>query len=322
MQYLEFENEIEPLEKEIQTLRNAETHESTQQVMETINAKQKQINKLLTSVYKKLDGWQTCQVARHPQRPHTIDYIDLLFENFNELHGDRMYKDDKAIIGGMGRLNGDPVMVLGHEKGRETDERIKRNWGMPHPEGYRKALRLMQLAENFKLPIITFIDTPGAFCGIGSEERGISQAIGLNLMTLATLKTPIVSVVIGEGGSGGALALGVGDELLMLENSVYSVISPEGCAAILWRDGSNGNIAKAANAMKMRAKDLDKLNLIDGVIQEPIGGAHRDWEKAAKYVKVALQSSLDKLNNLSIHDCIKKRNDRIREYGKFSETSF
>ena len=318
MQYLEFEKTAEELEKNIKMLREESSSTSTKSVYESINKQQKQLDKLLGSIYSKLDSWQTCQVARHPDRPHTKDYIDLVFTEFNELHGDRMYADDRAIVGGLARLKGEPVMVIGHEKGRETNERISRNWGMPHPEGYRKALRLMRLAETFTIPIITLIDTPGAFCGIGAEERGMSQAIGANLVTMATLRTPILCVVIGEGGSGGALAIGVGDTILMLEHAVYSVITPEGCAAILWRS-AEGNLSKAANAMRMRAKELKKIGLIDGLIPEPTGGAHRDHEKAARLFADYASQELDKLTSLSVEECLNQRTKRLRDYGKFRE---
>lgn len=318
MQTLEFEKGIVELESSIRLLREESSSASTKDIFESISKQQKELDKMLAAIYSKLDSWQTCQVARHFDRPHTADYIRLVFTEFNELHGDRMYADDKAIIGGLARLNGQPVMVIGHEKGRETSDKVERNWGMPHPEGYRKALRLMRLAESFAIPIITLIDTPGAFCGIGAEERGMAQAIGANLVAMATLRTPILCVVIGEGGSGGALAIGVGDRMLMLEHAVYSVITPEGCAAILWRS-AEGNLAKAANAMRMRARDLLKIGLIDGIIPEPNGGAHRDHDKAASLLAAHASQELEKLTSLPLEECLNQRARRLREYGKFRE---
>ncbi len=255
-----------------------------------------------------------------PSAPHTSDYIKAVFTDFVELHGDRMYADDKALVGGMARLDDVPVMVIGHQKGRGTDERIACNWGMPHPEGYRKALRLLRLAERFGLPVISLIDTPGAFCGVGAEERGMSQAIGANLAALATLATRLIAVVIGEGGSGGALAIGVCDELLMFEHAVYSVISPEGCASILWKE-DQGNPQQAANALQMRTRDLVKRGLVDQVIAEPVGGAHRDAALAAENLAEALRKSLRGLQQQSLDICLAKRTKKLREYGVFSERS-
>lgn len=319
MQYLEFEKEVEPLENEIEQLRLSDGYSSTtQEVVEQINAKRKEADKLLNALYRKLDSWQTCQVARHPQRPQALDYIELLFSDFSELHGDRMYADDRAIIGGLARFGGDPVMVIGHQKGRETEDRLTHNFGMPHPEGYRKALRLIKLAEKFKIPLVTLIDTPGAYCGIGSEERGISQAIGANLLALSRVRVPVVCAVIGEGGSGGALAIGVGDELLMLEHAVYSVITPEGCAAILWKEGE-GNQEKAANAMRMRARDLEKLGLIDTIVPEPVGGAHRDRAQAAANLGKELRAALTRLRKLQIGTCLKRRESKLRDFGKYAD---
>ena len=317
MIYLEFEKEVEPFEKSVEVLRS-NPDESTGRVVDEIKRQQKEVERRLKQIYRNLDSWQTCQVARHQDRPHTIDYVNRAFSEFHELHGDRMYGDDSAIVGGLARLDGEPVMVIGHEKGRGTEERIAKNWGMPHPEGYRKALRLMRLAERFKLPLVTLIDTPGAFCGIGAEERGISQAIGANLLAMATLETRIVTAVIGEGGSGGALAIGVCDELLMFEHAVYSVITPEGCASILWKDG-DGDPGSAANEMRMRATDLVKLGLVDSVIPEPIGGAHRDHEQAAESLTNALVESLRKQEKRSISDCVDRRTKRLRDLGFFTE---
>ena len=317
MIYLDFEKEVEPFEKSVEVLRS-NPDESTGRVVDEIKRQQKEVDRRLKQIYRNLDSWQTCQVARHQDRPHTVDYVNRAFSEFNELHGDRMYGDDSAIVGGLARLDGEPVMVIGHEKGRGTQERIAKNWGMPHPEGYRKALRLMRLAERFKLPLVTLIDTPGAFCGIGAEERGISQAIGANLLAMATLETRIVTAVIGEGGSGGALAIGVCDELLMFEHAVYSVITPEGCASILWKDG-DGDPGSAANEMRMRAADLVKLGLVDSVIPEPIGGAHRDHEQAAENLSKALVESLGKQEQVSISDCVDRRTKRLRDFGFFTE---
>ena len=317
MIYLDFDKEVEPFEKSVEVLRS-NPDESTGRVVDEIKRQQKEVERRLKQIYRNLDSWQTCQVARHQDRPHTVDYVSRAFSEFHELHGDRMYGDDGAIIGGLARLDGESVMVIGHEKGRGTEERIAKNWGMPHPEGYRKALRLMRLAERFKLPLVTLIDTPGAFCGIGAEERGISQAIGANLLAMATLETRIVTAVIGEGGSGGALAIGVCDELLMFEHAVYSVITPEGCASILWKDG-DGDPGSAANEMRMRAADLVKLGLVDSLIPEPVGGAHRDHEQAAESLSKALVESLRKQGQRSISDCVDRRTKRLRDFGFFTE---
>lgn len=319
MNHYEFEKEVEPFEKRVEALR-ADDEAPTGNVVQEIKELQKEIDKRLRKIYGNLDGWQTCLVARHQDRPHTVDYIERVFDDFSELHGDRMYSDDGAIVGGLARLRGEPVMVIGHEKGRTTEERIERNWGMPHPEGYRKALRLMRMAERFRLPLVTLVDTPGAFCGIGAEERGISQAIGANLLALAALETYVVSAVIGEGGSGGAIALAVCDDLLMLEHAVYSVITPEGCASILWKDG-NGEASVAANAMGIRASDLSRLGLVDRVVPEPVGGAHRDRDRAAELLADALADSLAKRDQRSARDWIDRRAKRMREYGFFTERS-
>ena len=317
MIYLDFDKEVEPFEQQVESLR-ANTDDTTGTVIEEIQRKEKEIRSRLRKIYKNLDSWQTCQVARHQDRPHTVDYIKHAFTGFCELHGDRMYSDDPAIIGGIARLEEIPVMVIGHEKGRSTDERIAKNWGMPHPEGYRKALRLMRLAERFKLPLVTLIDTPGAFCGVGAEERGMPQAIGANLLAMASLKTCIVSIVIGEGGSGGALGIGVCDMLMMLEHSVYSVITPEGCASILWKDG-NGKAETAANEMRMRAVDLVKVGLVDEIVPEPIGGAHRNHVEAAKNLSTAATRALNGLRNKSAGDLIDDRMKRLRQFGQYTE---
>ena len=321
MQYLEFEKDIEELEGKIGLLRDDPAAGSTKEILTEIDRHEKVLNKRLKEIYRNLDGWQTCMVARHPERPHTMDLILEVFTDFQELHGDRMYADDSAIVGGLARLDGEPVMVIGHQKGRGTEERITNNWGMPHPEGYRKAMRLMDMAANFNLPLITMIDTPGAFCGVGAEERGMSQAIGSCLVKMANLRTRIIATVIGEGGSGGALAIGVCDELLMFEHSVYSVISPEGCASILWKNG-DGKAVDAAKAMRLRTRDLIKLNLVDQIIPEPIGGAHRDPIAAAKNWAQALTNTLGRLNLQSLEDCLAIRAKRLRNYGVFTEKRY
>lgn len=316
---LEFEQEIALLDERIDFLRKDSSSGSAEQAAKELAALEKERKTKLAKIYSKLDSWQTCQVARHLERPHTSDYLQDVFTDFSELHGDRMYADDRALIGGLARLDGEPVMVIGHQKGRETEDRIRHNFGMPHPEGYRKALRLMQLAEKFSVPLITLIDTPGAFCGVGAEERGMSQALGSNLVAMASLQTRIIAVVIGEGGSGGAIAIGVADRLMMFEYAVYSVISPEGCASILWKENGSSNIGNAANAMGMRSRDLLKLNLIDEVIKEPVGGAHRETNEAADNLRVALGKALAQLKQLPLEACLSQRSKRLREYGLYSE---
>ena len=272
-------------------------------------------NKNLTKkIYSKLDSWQIVQVARHPNRPHTSDYIQRIFDNFDELHGDRQFGDDASIIGGIGLLENVPVMIIGHEKGRDTDEKVKRNFGMTNPEGYRKAKRLMLLAEQFELPVITFVDTAGAYPGIEGEERCQSEAIARNLATMSELRTPIIVVVSGEGGSGGALAISVGDHLCMLEYSIYSVASPEACASIIWRDAQMA--PDAASAMKLSSKELKKINIVDEIIQEPLGGAHRDYDLIAENIKSTLIRNLAILNKYSIDDLLERRYERILSVGK------
>ncbi|PID34422.1 MAG: acetyl-CoA carboxylase carboxyl transferase subunit alpha [Thiotrichales bacterium] len=268
-------------------------------------------------MFSKLTPWQTAKLARHPLRPYTLEYIDAIFTDFYELHGDRAYADDKAIVGGIAKLDGQPVMVIGHHKGRGTKEKVARNFGMPRPEGYRKAKRLMHLAEKFGLPVITFIDTPGAYPGIGAEERGQSEAIARNLYDMATLKTPIICTVIGEGGSGGALAIGVGDRVFMLEHAVYSVISPEGCASILWRSAEKAE--DAADAMNITADKLLELGLINGIIEEPLGGAHRDVATMAASIKAQLKASLAEIQTLKSDEMLDQRYQRIRNFGFFDE---
>jgi len=274
---------------------------------------EKKNEELTKKIFGDLGAWQVSQMARHPQRPYTFDYIEHIFTDFDELAGDRAYADDKAIVGGIARLDGEPVMVIGHQKGRETKEKIKRNFGMPRPEGYRKALRLMEMAERFKMPIITFIDTPGAYPGVGAEERGQSEAIARNLKVMAGLTVPVVCTVIGEGGSGGALAIGVGDRVNMLQYSTYSVISPEGCASILWKSADKASVA--AEAMGITAQRLKELKLIDHVIDEPLGGAHRDVEKMAKNLKARIKQDLDALRPLDTEQLLEQRYQRLLGYG-------
>ena len=278
---------------------------------------QRRLAKLRQEIYSQLTPWQRTQLSRHIDRPHTLDYIQLVFEDFIELHGDRRFMDDPAMVGGIARLDGETVIVVGHQKGRDVKEMSFRNFGMPHPEGYRKALRIMELGARFKKPIITMIDTPGAYPGVGAEERGQAEAIAHNLREMATFPVPIVVVVIGEGGSGGALAIGVGDRILMMENAIYSVISPEGCAAILWRDGTKGPLA--AEALKLTAADLLKLGVIDEVIPEPLGGAHRDWQGAASNFKEAVLRHLGELRDVPEERLLLERYHRFRRIGAFTQ---
>lgn len=314
--FLDFEKGIEEFEEKIEQLRYAQDN-SALDISAEIAKLQAKSQSLTKSVYAKLTPWQISQVARHPQRPYTLDYIQHLFTDFEELHGDRHFADDHAIIGGVARFNGQAVMVIGHQKGRDTKEKIHRNFGMPKPEGYRKALRLMRLAEKFSIPLITFIDTPGAYPGIDAEERGQSEAIGKNLFVMAELKIPIICIVIGEGGSGGALAVAVGDTVMMLQYATYSVISPEGCASILWKSADKA--PEAAEIMGITADRLKEWELIDAVIGEPIGGAHRDYPAIMQSVKSAMQDSLRKLQDLSQEALLEKRFNRLMGYGKFKE---
>jgi len=272
---------------------------------------------LTKDIYAKLTPWQSALVARHPQRPYTLDYVEHIFTDFEELHGDRSFADDKAIVGGLARFNGQPCMVIGHQKGRDTKEKIFRNFGMPRPEGYRKALRLMRLAEKFGLPVFTFVDTPGAYPGIDAEERGQSEAIGHNLFEMTSLKVPVICTIIGEGGSGGALAIAVGDQLLMLQYSTYAVISPEGCASILWKSADRA--ADAAETMGITANRLKSLGLVDKVVSEPVGGAHRDHRAMAQSLKRALQDALRHVSGLSTPELLERRFERLMSYGKFKE---
>ena len=314
--FLDFEQPIAELEAKIEELRFAQD-DSAIDISAEILRLQKKSQSLTNSIYGKLTPWQISQVARHPQRPYTLDYIQNLFTDFEELHGDRGFADDHAIIGGLARFNGQAVMVIGHQKGRDTKEKIHRNFGMPKPEGYRKALRLMRLAEKFSIPLFTFIDTPGAYPGIGAEERGQSEAIGHNLYVMAELKVPLVCTVIGEGGSGGALAVAVGDVVQMLQHATYSVISPEGCASILWKSADKA--PEAAEIMGITAHRLKTLGLIDKIISEPSGGAHRDHPAIMEAVKKALQDSLKLLQDYSIESLLEKRFERLMGYGKFKE---
>lgn len=310
--FLDFEKPIADIHDKIQALKDIvnESPELLPQIA-ILEEEEKNITK---KIYSKLSIWQTVQVARHPKRPHTSDYIDRIFSGFDELHGDRMFGDDSSLIGGIGYLDKKPVFIIGHEKGRDTEEKVKRNFGMPQPEGYRKAKRLMELAEHFSLPVITFIDTSGAYPGIEGEERGQSEAIAKNLALMSELKTPIIVVVTGEGGSGGALALGVGDHVSMLEYATYSVASPEACSSIVWR--SSENAAEAAEAMKVNAKELIKINVIDEIINEPSGGAHRNYDAAAAFVKSSLIKSLQKFSSFNTSDLLDRRYQRLLNIGK------
>lgn len=316
--YLDFEQPIAELEKRIESLQAVHDEHDDLDVAKEVAQLEKKNHQLLVETYKNLDAWQVLQVARHPQRPYTLDYITNIFTDFEELHGDRAYADDPAIVGGMARLDDMPVMVIGQQKGRDVKARQYRNFGMPRPEGYRKALRLFRLAEKFKLPIVTLIDTPGAYPGIGAEERGQSEAIAKNLFVMAGLKTPIVGVVIGEGGSGGALALGVVDQLLMLQHSIYSVISPEGCASILWKSASKAS--EAAETLGITAERLKGLGLVDQIIPEPLGGAHRDQDAMMASVKKAIKTNLTTLQKKTTEKLLETRYERLMSYGKFKET--
>ena len=316
--YLEFEKSIESLESKIISLRKANDDHPSLDIETELKQLEEKSEKSLHEIYDNLTPWQVSQVARHPQRPYTLDYISNLFSHFYELHGDRNYADDPAIIGGLASFEGQSIMVIGHQKGRDTKERQYRNFGMPRPEGYRKALRLFKLAEKFSIPIITLIDTPGAYPGIGAEERGQSEAIARNLYVMSELKTPIIGLVIGEGGSGGALALGVVDSLLMLQYSTYSVISPEGCASILWKKPEAAEIA--AETLGITADVLKKLGLTDHIIEEPLGGAHRDLKSTMSNVKYALKKELSKLKKESINSLLTNRYNRLMNFGKTTES--
>ena len=313
--YLDFEKPLAELDKKIQELL-AFSSGGVDLTAEVAKLEQK-AEKMREDMFANLSRWQTAQVARHINRPFTLDYLSLIFTEFVELHGDRNFGDDHAIVGGLARLDGEPVMVIGHQKGRDTKEKVFRNFGMPNPEGYRKALRLMDMAERFKLPIITFVDTPGAFPGIGAEERGQAEAIARNLREMSRLTVPIIVVITGEGGSGGALAIAVGDRILMLQHSVYAVISPEGCAAILWSDGTKG--AQAAEALKITAKDIKALEVIDEIVPEPAGGAHRDHELMAEKLHEALTRNLKELKAIPADELIEQRYQKFRKMSRFTE---
>lgn len=316
MKFLDFEQPIAELEAKIDELRYV-GDDSEININEEIARLKDKSESLTKSIFSKLSPWQVARVARHESRPYTLDYIEAISPDFQELHGDRMYADDHAIIGGVGRIDGQPVMFIGHQKGRDTKERVRRNYGMPKPEGYRKAQRLMRLAEKFSLPIVTFIDTPGAYPGVGAEERGQSEAIAYSLYMMAGLKTPIISVVIGEGGSGGALAIGVGDKLLMLQYAIYSVISPEGCASILWKSAEKAE--DAAEAMRITAENLNEFGLVDEVLQEPLGGAHRNPKEMADVIRNAILKSLDELASLPTEQLVERRQQRLASFGQFKE---
>ena len=312
LDYLDFEQPIADLESKIEALCNIKDKVDIVAEMNALKAKS---NALTKKIFSSLSDWQISQLARHPKRLYTLDYINEVFDEFTELHGDRAYGDDHAIIGGIAKLDGNPVMFIGQQKGRTTQEKLKHNFGMPRPEGYRKALRLMKMAEKFSMPIITFIDTPGAYPGIGAEERGQSEAIARNLFEMSTLKTPIISVVIGEGGSGGALAIGVADKIMMFEYSIYSVISPEGCASILYKDAAKANIA--AESLKLTSKQLKEEGLIDEIISEPLGGIHRDPEEARTLLKAALGKQLADINSISIAELLQERQEKLLSFGRF-----
>ncbi len=315
--FLDFEHPVSELESKIEELRYVQ-NESAVDISEEIDRLGKKSLQLTKDIYSSLSPWQVTQIARHPQRPYTLDYVNEIFTDFQELHGDRHFADDQSIVGGLARFNGQACMVLGHQKGRDTKERGLRNFGMSRPEGYRKALRLMKLAEKFGLPVFTFVDTPGAYPGIGAEERGQSEAIGRNIFEMAQLEVPIIVTIIGEGGSGGALAISVGDQLLMLQYSIYSVISPEGCASILWKTSERAS--DAADALGITAHRLKALGLVDKIVNEPVGGAHRDTKQMAAFLKRALNDALRQVSDLSTKDLLKRRYDRLQAYGRFSDT--
>jgi acetyl-CoA carboxylase carboxyl transferase subunit alpha len=316
--FLDFEQSIAELEAKIEELRYVQD-DSAIDISEEIQRLQKKSQVLTKDLYSKLTPWQVSQVARHPQRPYTLDYVAELFTDFEELHGDRAFADDRSIVGGLARFGGQSVMIIGHQKGRDTKEKILRNFGMPRPEGYRKAMRLMHLAEKFGIPVLTFVDTPGAYPGIDAEERGQSEAIGRSLYVMAELKVPIISTVIGEGGSGGALAIAVGDVVMMLQYSTYSVISPEGCASILWKSADKAPVA--AETLGITASRIKTLGLVDRIISEPLGGAHRDPGLAAQNVKKALQDALKGLAGKSTSELLGERFERLMGYGKYKEAA-
>lgn len=314
--FLDFEQPIAELEAKIDELRHASDGQAFN-IDDEVGRLREKLKVKTAEIFRSLNSWQVTQLSRHPARPYTLDYIGTICEEFHELAGDRAYADDAAIVGGLGRVNGRPVMIIGHQKARDTKGKVRRNFGMPRPEGYRKALRLMKMAERFGLPILTFIDTPGAYPGVGAEERGQSEAIARNLLEMAELKVPVICTVIGEGGSGGALAIGVGDRVIMLQYSIYSVISPEGCASILWK--SQDKVRDAADAMGVTAPRLLELGLIDKVVREPLGGAHRNPHSMAIRLKAVLLNELDKLEAMNVADLLAERYKRLRGYGAYSE---
>ncbi|MEJ5896317.1 MAG: acetyl-CoA carboxylase carboxyltransferase subunit alpha [Aquabacterium sp.] len=315
--FLEFEQPIAELESKIEELRYVQS-ESAVDISEEIDRLSKKSLQLTKDIYSTLSPWQVTQISRHPQRPYTMDYVNELFTDFQEMHGDRHFADDLSIVGGLARFNGQPCMVLGHQKGRDTKERTARNFGMSRPEGYRKALRLMQTAEKFGLPVFTFVDTPGAYPGIGAEERNQSEAIGRNIFEMARLEVPIITTIIGEGGSGGALAISVADQVLMMQYSVYSVISPEGCASILWK--TSDKASDAAEALGITAHRLKALGLIDKIVSEPVGGAHRDYKQACANLKRALNDAMRHVGDMKVKDLLQTRYDRLQSYGRFNDT--
>ena len=314
--FLDFEQPIAELQAKISELRFV-TDDSDINISQEIQTLERKAESLTNSIFGKLSAWQISQLSRHPNRPYSLDYIERMFTDFEYLHGDRVYADDSPVVGGVGRLEGKPVMVIGQQKGRDTREKIKRNFGMPRPEGYRKALRLMKMAEKFKMPLLTLVDTPGAYPGIGAEERGQSEAIARNLFALAELKTPVICTVIGEGGSGGALAICIGDRINMLQYATYSVISPEGCASILWKSADKASLA--AEAMGITAQRLFSLKLVDSIIQEPLGGAHRDYDQVASSLKQNLIESLDALESITIDRLLEQRYQKLMAFGQYRE---
>jgi len=316
--FLEFEQPVAELETKIEELRYVQS-ESAVDISEEIDRLSKKSLQLTKDLYASLSPWQVTLIARHPQRPYTLDYVNEIFTEFQELHGDRHFADDQSIVGGMARFNGQACMVIGHQKGRDTKERGLRNFGMSRPEGYRKALRLMKLAEKFGLPVFTFVDTPGAYPGIGAEERGQSEAIGRNIFEMAQLEVPIISTIIGEGGSGGALAISVADQMLMLQYAIYSVISPEGCASILWKTAARAS--DAADALGITAHRLKALGLVDKIVNEPVGGAHRDAKQMAAYLKRALNDALRLVSDLKPKELVQRRYERLQAYGRYNDTT-
>ncbi len=316
--FLEFEQPVAELETKIEELRYVQS-ESAVDISEEIDRLSKKSVQLTKDIYASLSPWQVTQISRHPQRPYTLDYVNEVFTDFQELHGDRHFADDLSMVGGLARFNGQACMVIGHQKGRDTKERGLRNFGMSRPEGYRKALRLMKLAEKFGLPVFTFVDTPGAYPGIGAEERGQSEAIGRNIFEMAQLEVPIICTIIGEGGSGGALAISVGDQMLMLQYSIYSVISPEGCASILWKTAERAS--DAAEALGITAHRLKSLGLVDKIVSEPVGGAHRDPKQMAAFLKRALGDALRQVSDLKPKELLQRRYERLQSYGRFNDTT-